>query len=176
MKKIVIAAAIAFAAVCSHAASMSWNVPGTTDQVGLNVYIVSMIAENGFKDAADISNYLLGTEGNTGTFNAGRKIAASGTVGGLDGSKSGQMQDFYYVIVNSDETGYWAAKSSAEIYTTATTHVDSELAAGTIMAGTATPFGGTVTPPGPTPDVPEPTSGLLLVLGGAALALRRKQK
>ena len=36
---------------------------------------------------------------------------------------------------------------------------------------------GGVTPPGPvTPDVPEPTSGLLLVLGGAALALRRKQK
>lgn len=30
--------------------------------------------------------------------------------------------------------------------------------------------------PGPTPGIPEPTSGLLLVVGGAMLALRRKQK
>lgn len=35
---------------------------------------------------------------------------------------------------------------------------------------------GTVTPAGPGPGVPEPTSGLLLLMGGAMLALRRKQK
>ena len=35
--------------------------------------------------------------------------------------------------------------------------------------------GGTPTPPGPGP-IPEPTSGLLLLVGGAMLALRRKQK
>ena len=32
------------------------------------------------------------------------------------------------------------------------------------------------TPTPPTPDIPEPTSGLLLLVGGAMLALRRKQK
>ncbi len=48
-------------------------------------------------------------------------------------------------------------------------------------AGWATPGGGGTPDPGPTPGpgpdpLPEPTSGLLLLIGGAMLALRRKQK
>ncbi len=42
----------------------------------------------------------------------------------------------------------------------------------TMTAGTTPPG---PTPPGPGP-IPEPTSGLLLLVGGAMLALRRKQK
>ena len=43
-----------------------------------------------------------------------------------------------------------------------------DIAASQTAAGGYKPFGGS--------DVPEPTSGILLLVGGAMLALRRKQK
>ena len=121
MKKLVVGAAVAFAAVCSQAASVDWGVTGAAADAGLTVYVVESIAE--FTSVSDIQSHALGSEGNSGQFSSGRTVAAGGTVRGLDDSKSGQTQDFYYVIVSSDGKGYWASgKTSAEIYTTATTH------------------------------------------------------
>lgn len=174
MKKLVVITAVALAAICSQAASVHWNVTGTASDVGLTVYVVSALSE--FTSVADVQAAALGSSGNSGKFVSGRNVAASGTVGGLDDSKSGQTQDFYYVIVSNDGNGYWASgKTSAEIYTTATTHTDSNVAASTFKTGdyTAWSTGGGG---GGSGGVPEPTSGLLLLVGAGMLALRRKQK
>ena len=176
MKKLVVGAAIALAAICSQAASVSWGVTGTSAEAGLTVYVVSALSE--FTSVADVQAAALGTAGNSGTFpSSGRVYGASGTVRGLDDSKSGQMQDFYYVIVSSDGNGYWASgKTSAEIYTTATSHTDSQVAASTFKTGNYTAWSTGGGGGGGSGGVPEPTSGLLLLVGGAMLALRRKQK
>ena len=174
MKKLVVVAAVALAAACTHAASVAWQVTGAAADVGLKVYVVETLAE--FASEADIQSHTLGTEGNSGTFASGRNVIASGTVGGLDASKAGQTQNFYYVIVSNDGNGYWASGvQSAEIYTTATTHTDSKVAASTFKTGdyTAWSTGGGG---GGSGGVPEPTSGLLLLVGAGMLALRRKQK
>ena len=174
MKKLVVVAAIAFTAVCSQAASMKWTMSADASDAGLTVYLVSALSE--FTDEASVRSGVIGTGGNSGTITTGRTTGASGTVVGLDDGKAGQMQDFYYVIVSGDGKGYWASgKQSAEIYTTATTHQDSNIAASSFKTGSYTAWstggGG-----GGSGGVPEPTSGLLLLVGGAMLALRRKQK
>ena len=174
MKKLVVVVAVALTAVCAQAASMKWTLGGSAADVDLKVYLVSALSE--FTDEASVQSKVIGSGGNSGTFKSGRSVAAVGTVVGLDGSKAGQMQDFYYVIVSGDGKGYWASgKQSAEIYTTATTHTDSNIAASTFKTGNYTAWstgGGS----GGSGGVPEPTSGLLLLVGGAMLALRRKQK
>ena len=175
MKKLVVGAAVALAAVCSQAASVDWTVTGTAADVGLKVYVVSALSE--FTSEADVQAAALGTSGNSGTFTGSRAVAAGGTVGGIDASKSGQMQDFYYVIVSSDSKGFWASgKQSAEIYTTSNVHQDSEVAASTFKTGDYTAWSTGGGGGGGSGGVPEPTSGLLLLVGGAMLALRRKQK
>ena len=176
MKKLVVVAAVAIAAACSQAASVAWNLTGTAADVGLKVYVVSALSE--FTSESDIQAAALGTSGNTGTFAGARTgSSANGTVRGLDDSLSGQTQDFYYVIVSNDGKGYWASgKASAEIYTTATTHTDSQVAASTFKTGDYTAWSTGGGGGGGSGGVPEPTSGLLLLVGGAMLALRRKQK
>ena len=175
MKKLVVGAAVALAAVCSQAASVDWTVTGTAADVGLKVYVVSALSE--FTSESDVAAAALGTAGNSGTFTGTRAVAAGGSVGGLDDNKSGQTQDFYYVIVSSDGKGFCASgKQSAEVYTTSNTHQDSEVAASTFKTGDYTAWSTGGGGGGGSGGVPEPTSGLLLLVGGAMLALRRKQK
>ena len=177
MKKLMIAAAVVALAAVSQAASISWSIKTEAGQGATynnyRVYICETLAADGFKSEAEISGYLLGTAGNTGTLVNNRGQAQStGAVLGLDNAKSGQTQAFNVVIVAADGSGYWTTPGSAQIYTTETTHDDySNLSINTLLAGTKTDWS---TGPGPEP-VPEPTSAMLLLLGVAGLALRRKQ-
>ena len=177
MKKIILLAAVALSAMFASAASMDWKVvTGVTD---LKVYIVSALADDGFTSEADISNYLFGTEGNTATTKSnGRGSAAykgsSGTVGGIADALEGS-QSFYAVVVSADGKGYWAMQGSGEVYTTATEPVQGVVDMTSTVAGSYTEWQ-TEQPvvPGPGENVPEPTSGLLMLIGAAGLALRRK--
>ena len=173
-----IAAAVVALAAVSQAASISWKVtmPGKGPTYkDYKVYICETLADGGFKSEAEISSYLLGDDGNTASVvnNRGDGSAMS-AVTGLDNAKSGQMQDFYAVIVAADGSGYWTTSGSAEIYTTGTTHTDYNQNITDVLAGAKTEWSTGPVPPGPEP-VPEPTSAMLLLLGVAGLALRRKQ-
>ena len=171
MKKLMIAAAIVCAAALANAASMNWELYAGESDVGLNVYLCSSIAA--FESESQIAGYLLGTGGNTAVTEEGRDGGeAAGFVTGLSADLAGQMQDFYFVIVNKDGTGYWTQAASGEIYTTATEPVSAVADVTELLA--STPATAWSTGPGPEP-VPEPTSAMLLLLGVAGLALRRKQ-
>ena len=177
MKKLVVVAAIALTAVCSQAASMKWTMSADASDAGLKVYLVSALSE--FANEEAIQSSVIGTGGNSGTITTGRTTGAGGTVVGLEAAAPGEtkMQDFYYVIVSDDGKGYWASgKQSAQVYTTETTHTDSNVAASTFKTGSYTAWSTGGGGGGGSGGVPEPTSGLLLLVGGAMLALRRKQK
>ena len=175
MKKTLIAAIVASAALCSQAAKIDWSISCAADDsaitAGYTVYICNTsVASATLTGVSDLSSYLIGTSGNTGILEEGFfGTSTEGAVNGIDNNLDGQTQNFTYVIVNGDKSGYWTQNSSAEIYTTSTSPVGSSEDAWTLVSGTAATAWST----GPTP-VPEPTSGLMLILGMAGLALKRK--
>ena len=182
MKKIMVLAVAAVAACVANASSVNWKFSSANTYAGYSVYLVAELADGGFKDVADVQSHALGSSGNTGTIVAGRTSAGvGGTAKGLTAAE-GDTVNFYYVIVNPNDTsnaGYWTMASSATAYETSATHTDSAIgssAANALLSSTPTAWATGDTPtPGPGP-IPEPTSGLLLLVGGAMLALRRKQK
>ena len=174
MKKLVVVTLVLAMAVVANASSVAWKFSTSSTYKDYTVYICSELASGGFKDVADIQSHLLGTEGNSGTITGSRTYLAQGAAGGLS-ANPGDTVNFYYVIVNpNDATGYWTLASSGEAYTTSSTHTDSAIPASDANALLATTKTAWATGGGG--DVPEPTSGLLLLVGGAMLALRRKQK
>ena len=177
MKKLMIAAAIVCAAAMSQAANMDWaiDIGYVTGGGDYMAYAVSDLLEfTGVSTGdASIESVLLGTTGNVSPFEDGEEYwGVYTTMGGLNAAEAGSMKDFYIVVVDAAKTGYWAFEASGEIYTTSTSpemaYVDAtELIPGTQITAWSTG-------PGPEP-VPEPTSAMLLLLGVAGLALRRKQ-
>ena len=169
MKKLIIAAAIVCVAAFADAASMNWELYAGESDIGLNIYLCSAVTA--FENEAQISGSLLGSAGNTAAIEEGRDGGeAFGTVYGFSDSDAGQMQNFYYVIVNKEGTGYWTQAASGEIYTIAAEPVSAVADVTELLASTPATLWST----GPTP-VPEPTSGLMLILGMAGLALKRKR-
>lgn len=172
MKKLVMMALVACAAVFAQASSVNWTFAADNAYAGYTVYLCADLVDGGFADVADIQNHLLGA-GGQGTLVAGSR-SASATGKAMVDADAGTMVNFFYVIVGKDVSeGYWTMAGKAEAYTTSSTHTDSSIAKndGTALLKTqATSWAGGAG------NVPEPTSGLLLLVGGAALALRRKQK
>lgn len=171
MKKIMIALGVVVMAACAQAASIKWSLGGTgTESVGKTVYIVSSITE--FSSVADIQSAILAADSGTTSATIAAGARGGESAGGTISSAAWESQDtvdFYYVVLNGNAdtaTSYWVS--------------DKQTA--TVAKGTATPatssFTGlsSMTSSEATEMVPEPTSGLLLLLGVAGLALRRKQK
>lgn len=162
MKKIMMIIA-AFAITGSlSAASVNWTFSATGTGFGdYDIYLTSV--GSGFESVADIEKAMIGT-GASGTTVAGsRTSSAAGTITGLTAEKT---YDFFYVAVKDNK--YWV--SSAQKVTTG---AESAGAAATTFAAAngKTLLSGAATG---TLAVPEPTSGLLLLLGMAGLALKRK--
>ena len=81
-----------------------------------------------------------------------------------------QAVSFYYVFVDSGETKFWVSEQqSGTAYITSTVAKSSlpQATADALLSTAGTTFAGS--------PVPEPTSGLLMLLGVAGLALRRRR-
>ena len=186
MKKLMVAALVAVAAACANAASIKWSCTG----VGNTGTIYNGTAEKLTTVAGVYTAYLFDTATlsqadvltalrsgsdiasltsiGTAGVNASSKIAATMTTYG----ESNVAYNFYMAIVNDDKV-YLSQIVNATALAVGDTTVS--FAARTNTASKNNFGMGDYSAAGWYQTVPEPTSGLLLLLGMAGLALKRKQ-
>ena len=191
MKKLLIVAAVALTAAITQAATVSWSVTGLLDSKGNtltsgagyvfttkgpNATTVAAVTEalGSLKSADELKTYL---DDNSltalkGTPDSNGKISVSG----VDLASSGipaatSSVKIFAVIVDDDTFGddvkYVILDASGNVKTPAATTTNVAIF-GLNASATANPSNWTAA-------APEPTSGLLLLLGVAGLALKRKR-
>ena len=199
MKKLMIAAAIVCAAAFANAASLSWQAYGALDLTGEGAgegeddwytggqaYLIMVTDAANFAVADDLT--ITG-----GSIVHSADVAEGTALAAIDGSKVGEGlthgETYNFAVlftttgVGPDEEGnytvpttglYGLNDNDGELYEVVWNKDNGgSIFNGDTMASVTSPVGGT---PGPTPTpVPEPTSGLLMVLGVAGLALRRRR-
>lgn len=168
MKKIIIALAFVAAMVSAQAASVDWKIKGAKADVGSTVYLLTSLA-----DSYESADALAAAAVSTGTVIAqGRNYNTGVVTSASDSITKESMKNAYLVLLSADGKSYTyiTADLSAQTYdpnnqeTAPIAPFGSTIAA--ISGGTTVEFG----------NVPEPTSAMLIALGVAALALRRRQK
>ena len=187
MKKLVVFAACVMLAAVTQAASVGWSLAGANSYAN-DAYQLFVIGQNGATSIATITALLdAGTDTSSYAFGEG-KIASNGSANVLAASSgksldAGTYTAFFVVFDDaspaSGSANYAVVSGAANLTkTSAATTASMQFVAGnqsTYLNDTKNwkSFGPATPTPGP---IPEPTSGLLLLVGGAMLALRRKQK
>ena len=190
MKKLIIAAAVACVAVLTQAASVSWSVSGLKGSDGKDLTsgaayvfctkgtsattVAAVTSAIEGLNAADLQTYLTGNSLSAlkGTVTTAGYIGVSG----VDLATSGVPEKtsaptLFAVIVDDDSFG----DSVKYVVTGVSNSVKTPGATTTNIANFNIPNTATLTPGNWTAAAPEPTSGLLLLLGVAGLALKRKR-
>jgi len=160
MKKLLILAAVIVAGVAANAASFKWT--------GANIY--SSNGTDKFNGNADLYAYLAtadvstAVKVDTATVVAGtiKDGSTTGRVFSDDNLAAGTAYNFYFIIEDSGKQFNSAVKSATGADVGSTSIAFANQASATQAAGNWA-------------AVPEPTSGLLLILGMAGLALKRKR-
>ena len=176
MKKLLIAAAMVCATAFAHAATVNWGVLGVKADGGsaptAGWAVMAFYTEVGAGSSAIESAIAAGTAGTlafdtgslTVSMSKGKLAARDATAAGItDTSKN---YDFYFVVFNNSD----ATKADKYVMVS---DLDKEYSG---IDGKFTASGDFSTLPAWQPTaVPEPTSGLLMLLGMAGLALRRRR-
>ena len=177
MKKIIVMMAVAIAAVCSHAATVTWSAaniqPDPTGNTSFE-YLV-YIVDNSAVAQSDMAGYLANGDtsylsmalasGVTAKTSATADTAKLASLKSTDTYASGDSATYYHVILND------SALEDASYFQVSSTKTGTVTAAGALTMGFGTQAGNTWT----AMAVPEPTSGLLMLVGLAGLALRRRR-
>ena len=180
MKKLMMALAIVATAAVVQAASFDWKTgatgkiyeAGTTTLLASGTAYIFDAAANSQQSVLDaFSQSKTWTTGNLASKAVTSGAIAADTANPFTYGTSGNSYDFYVVLVDGDnifisDTVPGAASDVGTKQVSFSLKTASQLAASTSSTFTA---GGWYS------AVPEPTSGLLLLLGMAGLALRRKQ-
>ena len=175
MKKLIMAAAIVCAAVAANAAAIGWMTTGLTDYKN-DKYLFFVDGQNGASIAAVTALLDAGTSADSlsfggGTVNAGGMISQAASTSGKtlgEGTYTGFFVLFDSAAPKAGESKY-AVLSGA---TTLTQNIGPTTANANFAGGVGTSIMGDWKSYG---NAPEPTTGLLLLLGVAGLALKRKQ-
>ncbi len=205
MKKLVMSMAVAASAMCLQAASFSWGAAniyaGDAKADGVTGYllftdVLSVDAATTALKGGDTAA-IKGKASNSTTVSSGT-VKAANTVFDRADAEAGNEYSAYFVVFSSDDKSYFMSLTkTVDAQATSTVNINfgnqanaTQGVAWTDVGGTGggdDPGPGPDDPPGPGPDnpptpgpggdgdVPEPTSGLLLMIGGAALALRRRR-
>ena len=194
MKKLMIVLVALAVGVTANAASVVWGAGVSNDQNGSGeaqagtVFNLIYLGTETLSPAGltyDTTTGLLGTGTGSGfTAAAGQTIVGTHTLTAQEAADwafqetfersdaAGGVNGNYLMVMFDSSTPdyYWAGQytvTGISDLTTAGNIYDDTWTVGTSMTQSVTTSGG---------GVPEPTSGLLLLIGGAMLALRRKQK
>lgn len=172
MKKIMIMAAVVCAAMFANAASFNWKLQTGADYTGMNVYAVSGTAATTVLSAlqsTDSANWSAALSGAATAVVEGTNARAGATGLSTGIAASGNL---VYVIVDgaiAEGNKFWVVND----YSIPAANVFEPPATGTLATIKTADQGfagsGTFT------AVPEPTSGLLMLVGLAGLALRRRR-
>lgn len=189
MKKLMVLAAVAVTAIASQAYDIKWGakniyIPVATDAAVSQSGIVATSGDKFAAGALTVSLFWVGSEGNNkigdyATTTAGgiaQQVLASGTGSDLYAAMVADQgatwkPEYYYTATYTTKDGKYVFAGTV----TATTQIGNLSSANVSVMGDFTKgsWDYTANPVDPTP---EPTSGLLMLLGMAGLALRRKQK
>ena len=181
MKKLVVIVAIAMAAIASQAATFKWSTTSTGKiyEAGTTTLLASGTAY--LFDQAVVTQASLVEAFAAGTLNLAAKTSVdSNSV--VDGALAGQVAT--YGSVGTSYTFYMAILKDDYLYispTKTTAGVEGKDAAVSFSARTSSQAAALDASAGYagagwyTASVPEPTSGLLMLLGMAGLALRRRR-
>lgn len=170
MKKIMFAVIVAFAAMFAQAATVKWSTGGFAN--GFNDETGTSLANS---TAYTVTAILWDATGNTKldemsltTANAGGAYAGQFTY-----SAAASTDYMFSAIIAKNDGTATLEMEKASFSTPASGTKQLNIATGANFATTGNKWasGGWETT-----GIPEPTSGMLLLLGGAMLALRRKQK
>ena len=166
-----IIATLAITASFAQAASVNWMVSGgTAAQVGFDVYLVAAI-DSTWTSGADVAATAaaLGTGTSGEVVKNGRTYIVATTTANGEAITADSMKNAYFVLVQSDSATsytYISADLSANVFgETDSAKETFSTTTAALLAGTSANFA----------SVPEPTSGLLMLLGMAGLALRRRR-
>ena len=175
MKKLMMAAAVIALGLSVNAMSVDWKYSATKNDVGQNVYLIlGDTAKTDWADRASVAAEAAklevtdGSSAHDAVAKHGTKYYATGSVkSDLITSKS---QNYYYVLVNADGDQFRVTDviPGTGIYNPAAQE------SGTQQEITSSTFVGEWKSFGGGGDTPEPTTGLLMLVGLAGLALKRK--
>ncbi len=190
MKKLLVVSIVAIAAFCGQAASVDWGVDwsysknadkgvDTFDDSGSYTYWVVALGTSSSTSGISVDadgNLVLGS-GMTQFGSAGS--GSQDMAGSIDGLSEANNGDFYTFVIYDAANGLYGIANAVAV----SGIQDSPPQNGNLLTfqndgganGDSTPYM-MANLAIPTSDIPEPTSGLLLLIGGSLLALRRKQK
>ena len=169
MKKIMIAL-VAVGVVClAKAASVDWTYTGVAANNGYSLYLFTTAVSDSYESfnaliagAIDNGTVVKKTVGPKTSYTMASRTASNASI---DASAT-----LYYVLIadsKAETYKYGSVAASALVYDPGA----QQTSPGALMLNNAS-----FTSTGTISSVPEPTSGLLLLVGMAGLALRRKQK
>ena len=182
MKKLVMFIAVAVAAVGVQAATLSWSLTNVIGPSGDNAPVGTMVAlyaaGTEYDHAAAVAGTLTPTYTSTAVANGTTGATRAGATG-LGSYSAGDTASFYAVVYDSSTIAGANNYVISDVMsaTVGASGANISLAFGNMKGTTTANRFLTSLNNGWTPanNVPEPTSALLLLMGGAMLALRRKR-